>query len=416
MSYILLKNCRELLTIEENAKDLIGLKNNTSLLIENERIKKIGTYEDLKKEISSNNFQEIDCSDKVVMPGYVDCHTHLIFGESRVDEYVASFTMTKNEIKNKIVRTGIEASIFSTRNATDEELINSSLIKLNRMLKHGTTTVEIKSGYGIDMETEIRLLKLINILKEKSPQTILSTYLGAHYFDTKMGKEKYIDFMINEVMPVIKKENLAQFCDVWCDEGYYNAEDCYKILKAGLENDMLPTLHTECYSAIGGAKVAAELKAANVGHLNYISSEDIRNIALNIVKIILLKEANVVGVLIPSTDFSVKHKKPFVPKPMLDEGMTIAIATNLNPGNWVEDMNISMILACRNHKMTENEAIRATTLGGAKALKIEKDYGSLEVSKFADIQIRNSDSYKNVVYKFGVNEIEHVIKNGKIIF
>ena len=406
MSYILLKNCRELLTIEENAKDLIGLKNNTSLLIENERIKKIGTYEDLKKEISSNNFQEIDCSDKVVMPGYVDCHTHLIFGESRVDEYVASFTMPTSEIKKKIPRTGIEASIFSTRNSTDEELINSSLLKLNRMLKHGTTTVEIKSGYGIDMETEIRLLKLINILKEKSPQTILSTYLGAHYFDTKMGKEKYIDFMINEVMPVIKKENLAQFCDVWCDEGYYNAEDCYKILKAGLENDMLPTLHTECYSAIGGAKVAAELKAANVGHLNYISSEDIK----------LLKEANVVGVLIPSTDFSVKHKKPFVPKPMLDEGMTIAIATNLNPGNWVEDMNISMILACRNHKMTENEAIRATTLGGAKALKIEKDYGSLEVSKFADIQIRNSDSYKNVVYKFGVNEIEHVIKNGKIIF
>ena len=400
MTYILLKNCRELLTVEENAKDLIGLKKNTSLLIENERIKKIGTYKELKKEIPLKNFQEIDCSDKVVMPGYVDCHTHLIFGESRVDEYVASFTMTKNEIKNKIARTGIEASIFSTRNATDEELINSSLLKLNRMLKHGTTTVEIKSGYGIDKETEIRLLKLINILKEKTFQTILSTYLGAHYFDTKMGKEKYIDFMINEVMPIIKKENLAQFCDIWCDEGYYDAKDCYKILKAGLENNMLPTLHTECYSAIGGAKVAAELKAANVGHLNYVSLEDIK----------LLKEANVVGVLIPTTDFSVNHKKPFDPKPMLDKGMTMAIATNLNPGNWVEDMNISMILACRNHKMTENEAIRATTLGGAKALKIEKDYGSLEVGKFADIQIRNSDNYKNVVYKFGVNEVEHVIK------
>ena len=165
MTYILLKNCRELLTVEENAKDLIGLKKNTSLLIENERIKKIGTYEDLKKEIPSNNFQEIDCSDKVVMPGYVDCHTHLIFGESRVDEYVASFTMPTSEIKKKIPRTGIEASIFSTRNSTDEELINSSLLKLNRMLKSGTTTVEIKSGYGIDMETEIRLLKLISILK-----------------------------------------------------------------------------------------------------------------------------------------------------------------------------------------------------------------------------------------------------------
>ena len=406
MTYILLKNCRELLTVEENAKDLIGLKKNTSLLIENERIKKIGTYEDLKKEIPSNNFKEIDCSDKVVMPGYVDCHTHLIFGESRVDEYVASFTMNKEEIKNKIPRTGLEASIFSTRNSTDEELINSSLVKLNRMLKHGTTTVEIKSGYGIDKDTELRLLKLINILKEKTPQTILSTYLGAHYFDTEMGKEKYIDFMIKEVMPIIKKENLAQFCDVWCDDGYYTAKDCYKILKAGLENNMLPTLHTEFYSAIGGAKVAAELKAANVGHLNYLSLEDIG----------LLKESDVVGVLIPSTDFSVNHKKPFDPKPMLDKGMTIAIATNLNPGNWVEDMNISMILACRNHKMSENEAIRAATLGGAKALRIDKDYGSLEVGKFADIQIRNSDSYKNVVYKFGVNEVEHVIKRGKIIF
>jgi imidazolonepropionase len=406
MNYILLKNCRELLTVEENAKDLIGLNKNISLLIEDAKIKKIGAYEELKEEILSSTFQEIDCSNKVVMPGYVDCHTHLIFGESRVDEYVASFTMNKEEIKNKIPRTGLEASIFSTRNSTDEELINSSLVKLNRMLKHGTTTVEIKSGYGIDKDTELRLLKLINILKEKTPQTILSTYLGAHYFDTEMGKEKYIDFMIKEVMPIIKKENLAQFCDVWCDDGYYTAKDCYKILKAGLENNMLPTLHTECYSAIGGAKVAAELKAANVGHLNYLSLEDIG----------LLKESDVVGVLIPSTDFSVNHKKPFDPKPMLDKGMTIAIATNLNPGNWVEDMNISMILACRNHKMSENEAIRATTLGGAKALRIDKDYGSLEVGKFADIQIRNSDSYKNVVYKFGVNEVEHVIKRGKIIF
>ena len=406
MNYILLKNCRELLTVEENAKDLIGLNKNISLLIEDAKIKKIGAYEELKEEILSSTFQEIDCSNKVVMPGYVDCHTHLIFGESRVDEYVASFTMNKEEIKNKIPRTGLEASIFSTRNSTDEELINSSLVKLNRMLKHGTTTVEIKSGYGIDKDTELRLLKLINILKEKTPQTILSTYLGAHYFDTEMGKEKYIDFMIKEVMPIIKKENLAQFCDVWCDDGYYTAKDCYKILKAGLENNMLPTLHTECYSAIGGAKVAAELKAANVGHLNYLSLEDIG----------LLKESDVVGVLIPSTDFSVNHKKPFDPKPMLDKGMTIAIATNLNPGNWVEDMNISMILACRNHKMSENEAIRSATLGGAKALRIDKDYGSLEVGKFADIQIRNSDSYKNVVYKFGVNEVEHVIKRGKIIF
>lgn len=273
------------------------------------------------------------------------------------------------------------------------------------MLKNGTTTVEIKSGYGIDKETEIRLLRLIKILKEKTPQTILSTYLGAHYYDLNMGKEKYIEFMINEVMPIIKSEGLAEFSDVWCDDGYYTAEDSYRILKAGIKFGMKPTMHSECYSAIGGARVAAKLKAANIGHLNFLKEEDI----------ILLKEAGVVGVLIPTTDFSVKHQKPFNPRPMLEKGMTIAIATNLNPGNWVESMDISIALACRNHGLTEKEAIRAATLGGAKALGIEKDFGSLEIGKFADIQIRKSDSYKNIAYKIGVNEVETIIKKGKIL-
>lgn len=406
MSYILLKNCRELLTIKENSPDLIGLEQNKSLLIEDERIKMIGNTGEILKKIGSNNYQEIDCSDKVVLPGYVDCHTHLIFGKSRVDEYVASLTLPKEEVLKIVPKVGLDSSIYSTRIATDEELINSSLEKLNRMLKNGTTTVEIKSGYGIDKETEIRLLRLINLLKQKTSQTILATYLGAHYFDLNMGKEKYIDFMINEVMPVIKEENLAQFSDIWCDDGYYTAEESYKLLKAGLEFGMLPTMHSECYSSIGGARVAAQLKAANIGHLNYLKEEDI----------IPLKEAGVVAVLIPTTDFSVKHHKPFNPKPMLEKGLTIAIATNLNPGNWIESMDISIALACRNHGLTEKEAIRAATLGGAKALKLEKNFGSLEIGKYADIQIRKSDSYKNIAYKIAVNEVEHVIKKGKLLF
>lgn len=406
MSYILLKNCRELLTMKENSSDLIGLEQNKSLLIEDERIKMIGNVDEILKKIGSNNYQEIDCSDKVVLPGYVDCHTHLIFGKSRVDEYVASLTLPKEEVLKIVPKVGLDSSIYSTRIATDEELINSSLEKLNRMLKNGTTTVEIKSGYGIDKETEIRLLRLINLLKQKTSQTILATYLGAHYFDLNMGKEKYIDFMINEVMPVIKEENLAQFSDIWCDDGYYTAEESYKLLKAGLEFGMLPTMHSECYSSIGGARVAAQLKAANIGHLNYLKEEDI----------IPLKEAGVVAVLIPTTDFSVKHHKPFNPKPMLEKGLTIAIATNLNPGNWIESMDISIALACRNHGLTEKEAIRAATLGGAKALKLEKNFGSLEIGKYADIQIRKSDSYKNIAYKIAVNEVEHVIKKGKLVF
>lgn len=400
---LILKNCRELLTVKEDAKDLIGLMNNTSVLIIGKRIKKIGAYEDLIKLVDDEDFEEIDCSDKVVMPGYVDSHTHLLFGKSRVDEYVAALTNASAEVKKLVKLVGLEASIYYTKNASDEELIESSLTKLKRMFLSGTTTVEIKSGYGIDKETELRQLRLINKLKEKTPQTILSTYLGAHYFDVEMGKEKYIDFMISEVLPIIKEEKLADFSDIWVDDGYYTAEDADRFLSACFDFGLVPTLHSECYSAIGGAKVAAKLKAANIGHLNYLTREDAK----------ILAENDVVGIVIPTTDFSVAHPNPFNPAYMLEEGMNLAIATNLNPGNWFESMDLAMALACRNHKMTERQVIRSATLNGAKALRIEKDYGSIEEGKYADIQIRDSDSYKNVVYKVGVNEVVQVIKKGK---
>lgn len=403
---LILKNCRELLTVKEDAKDLIGLMNNTSVLIKGERIEKIGACEDLIKLVDGEDFEEIDCSNKVVMPGYVDSHTHLLFGKSRVDEYVASLTHASADVKKIVKLVGLEASIHYTKNASDEELIESSLTKLNRMLLSGTTTVEIKSGYGIDKENELRQLRLINKLKDKTPQTILSTYLGAHYYDVEMGKEKYIDFMISEVLPIIKEEKLADFSDIWVDDGYYTAEDADKFLGAALDFGLVPTLHSECYSAIGGARVAAKLKASNIGHLNFLTREDAR----------LLAENNVVGIVIPTTDFSVAHPRPFDPSYMFEEGMTLAIATNLNPGNWFESMDLAMTLACRNHKMSERQAIRSATLNGAKALRIEKDYGSIEEGKYADIQIRDSDSYKNVVYKVGVNDVVQVIKKGKKIF
>lgn len=406
MKYLVLKDCKEIITVKDNSEDLVGILYGSSILVEDERIKKIGKYDDIIGELKEKDFDIIDCSNSVVMPGYVDSHTHLIFGKSRVDEYIESLTKTPDEVKNVVKRVGLDSSMYSTINATDEELHETSILKLKRMLKSGTTTIEIKSGYGIDKDTELRMLRIINNLKKDTPQTILSTYLGAHYFDLEMGKEKYIDFMIKEVMPIVKEENLAQFSDVWCDDGYYTAEESYKVLKAGIDYGMIPSIHTECYSAIGGAKVAAELKAANAGHLNYLSEEDT----------ILLRDAGVVGVLLPGTDFSVKHHRPFNPRPMVDAGLEIAIATNLNPGNWIENMDIAMTLACRNHGMSEKEALRAATLGGAKALRISEDYGSLEVGKFADIQIRNSDSYKNAIYKFGVDEMEYVIKHGKIVY
>lgn len=408
MKDIILKNCKELLTMQSNDQNnIIGMKNGESILIEGKFITKIGSYPSIINEVNKNKeYVEIDCRDKVVLPGFIDCHTHLIFGGSRVDEYVDSFYYSPSEIKKRYSRTGLEQSIFLTRNSSDEILIKSSIKKLDRMLRAGTTTVEIKSGYGIDKETEIRLLRLIKKISKEVKQNIFSTYLGAHYYDVKMGKEKYIEFMIKEVMPLIFEEKLAEFSDIWCDDGYYDAKDVYRILNEAKKYGMIPTLHSECYSSIGGAKMAAKLRAANIGHLNYLKENEI----------ILLKDAGVVGVLIPTTDFSVKHSRPFNPKPMLEKGLELAIATNLNPGNWIESMDISIFLACRNHQMPLEGAIKAATLGAAKALRIDDKYGSLEVGKYADIQIRDSETYKNIAYKFGVNEVEHVIKNGELVF
>ncbi|WP_422484582.1 imidazolonepropionase [Gudongella sp. DL1XJH-153] len=406
MAYLLLKDCMELLTMADDSTDLVGIRYGESILIEDERVKKIGKYNKIIKGLHEDDLDIIDCSDYVVMPGYVDSHTHLIFGGSRVDEYVELLTNTPDEVKKRVGRVGLDSSMHATKNAEDDELHKSSALKLERMLKSGTTTVEIKSGYGIDKDTELRMLRIVDGIRKTVPSTIFSTYLGAHYYDVEMGKEKYIDYMIKEVMPTIKEEKLAQFSDVWCDHGYYTAEESYRVLSAGRDYGMVPSIHTECYSSIGGAKVAAELRAANAGHLNYLSEKDTN----------LLRDAGVVGVLLPGTDFSVKHSRPFNPRPMIDAGLEIAIATNLNPGNWIENMDIALTLACRNHGMSEKEALRAATLGGAKALRVSNDYGSLEEGKFADIQIRKSDSYKNVVYKFGVDEMAYVIKHGSIVY
>lgn len=404
MQQILLKNCKQLLTMESDCQSLIGLKECMSVLIENEKIKKIDKFQNLSEDIQKD-CNIIDCSSKVVMPGYVDAHTHLIFGKSRVEEYCLGFTKTSQDIKKILPRTGLALSMYYTKNASDEELITSSMEKLNRMLKNGTTTIEIKSGYGIDKNTELKQLRLIKKLKDTSKQTIFSTYLGAHYWDTNMGKQKYIEFMIKEVMPIIKDENLAQFSDVWCDDGYYTAEESETILETAKKYGMIPTLHTECYSAIGGARVAAKVKAANAGHLNYLSLEDAK----------LMSKAGVVGILIPTTDFSVRHPKPFNIEILRNANMKMAIATNLNPGNWAESMAFSMQLACRNHSISTEEAIYSATMGGAQALRIEDMYGSIKEGKYADIQIINTDDYRDIVYKLAVNLVETVIKTGSIV-
>ena len=274
---LILKNCSELLICDEKGKDLIGLVKNGYLAIKSEKIVFVGNEFQYKEKIDENSAKVIDCKDKVVLPGFVDSHTHLVFGGSRIDEYVAKLTTSDlNEVKKRVPIIGLDSSIESTKNSSFNQLLKESILKVNRMARGGITTIEIKSGYGIDKETELKQLEVIQELREHTPITLVATYLGAHFWDKNMGKKKYIQYMIEEVMPIIKEKNLAQYCDVWCDDGFYTAKESEIILKAARDYGMKSKIHTDCYSDIGGSILAAEMEMTSADHLNFTTDKAIK--------------------------------------------------------------------------------------------------------------------------------------------
>lgn len=403
---LVIKNCTQVLTCKENSPDLIGLLKNTNIAIKDEKIVFVGNDTELDENVEYTNAKIIDGKGKVVAPGFVDSHTHLVYGGSRVEEYIAKLTIDDAKVlKDMGIPTGIYVSVERTKEASKELLVLESLKKLNKMLLSGTTTVEIKSGYGLDIDTEVKQLAVNQSLKELTPIDIYSTFLGAHGWPQNISKGKYIDFLINESIPIVAEMKLAQFCDIWCDDGYYTTEESKKILQAGRDHGLEPRMHTDCYSYIGGSDLAAEMQMTSADHLNYLPRNVMKKLA----------NAKIPGVLLPGTDFSVNHPKPFNPRPMIDEGMIVALASNLNPGNWIESMQFIMALACRKHRMTPEEAIIASTLNGAKVLGVDHDRGSIEVGKLADIQIWDTPIYEDIVYKLGGNLVETVIKRGKIV-
>lgn len=408
MNKLLLKDCKSLLTLKEVDKDITGALEGYSLLIEGDKIKKIAKYDDLKDEIDSAT-QVIDCSQKTVLPGFVDPHTHLVFGGDRLDEYVAKLTMTDpEEIKKnvKIGLTGLDSSIKQTKDAGFDGLMKEGKEKLDTLLLNGTTTVEIKSGYGIDKEVELTQLRVIKALKDQVPQTLIATYLGGHDWDKAMGKEEYLNFMINEVMPIVKEEDLATMVDIWVEDSIFSIDQGRRYLRAAKDLGLAATIHGDELSSIGASKMAAEEGAYCVAHLNYITEDAIDTMIEN----------STVGIVLPTTDYVKKYDDNLAQaRHFVDRGMDVAIATNINPGDYTVSMTICMDLVCKRHGLTPAEALRAATLNAAKALRLDGDYGSLEEGKFADIQIWDTDDYRNVVYRHGSNFVDTVIKHGRIV-
>ncbi len=351
--------------------------------------------------------QTIDASGKVVMPGFVDPHTHLVFAGSREAEFDLRIRgESYQEIASK--GGGIRSTVRATRAASQEDLVHGGMHHLDRMLRWGTTTAESKSGYGLTLEDEIKILKAIQELDHRHPVDLVPTFLGAHDVpdEWRQNPRGYVDLVIHEMIPAVASEGLARFCDVFCDEGYFDLADSRRILAAGVRAGMRPKLHADELASFGGAELACEVGAVSADHLIKVSSVGITKMA----------ETGVLAVLLPGTSLMLDVDQRAPARQIIDAGAPVALATDFNPGSCaISAMPIVIGLACSLLKMTPAEALNASTINAAWAIGEGAAVGSLEVGKDADILLLNISDYRQVPYWFGRNPVDAVIKAGKRI-
>jgi imidazolonepropionase len=401
----------DVITCVPNASGVLGRIPHGVIAIANGDIAAVGSSADVEACVDVSGAQRIDAGGKIIAPGFVDCHTHLVFGRSRSLEYALKMTRSVAEIEATGLKTGIPASIEMTREESEDSLFQGALDRLDRMMRYGTTTLESKSGYGIGLAHELKQLRVNQRLENVQPVDVVSTFLGAHDFppeinrEDPVAREAYIKELIEEMIPRVAQESLAEFCDIYCDTGYYTAKESERILRAGMAHGLLPRIHTDAYANVGGSLLAATLPAISADHLNYTSPEEMHRMA----------RAGVVGVVLPALDFAVAHPDPFNARAMLDAGMTLALGTNLNPGNWTESMQLVMQLACRNHGMSPEEAMVAATAGAARAICRQDRIGCLAEGYQADIQVWDLPTFEDVVYRIGRNAVSMVLKKGKVV-
>jgi len=374
-----------------------GVQKNASILIEDGRIKKIGKNIGRADEV-------IDARGKTILPGFVDAHTHAIFAGSREFEIEMKLSGKTYEYIAEHGG-GINYTVKKTRDASFHQLLSESKERLDRMLEYGTTTAEVKSGYGLDTKNEIKMLEVAKELDEKHAIDVIPTFLGAHAVPPGMEKDDYVELVINEMIPEVADRGLARFCDVFCENGYFTVDESRRILKAGKEHGLTPKIHADEFSSCGGAGLAAEMNAISADHLLMASDDGIKRMAT----------AGVNAVLLPAVPFSLMQERYAPARKMMKEGVRVALATDLNPNCWTENMQFVIQLACFKMGMTPREAIEGATINAARAVGMENEVGSIEEGKKADLVIIDAPSHVFIPYHFGVNLVEKVIKNGKVV-
>lgn len=409
---ILLTNINQLLQVRTSPIEKVSgtdmanlpLLENAYLLIENDLIADFG----LMDEIPEINFdQKINCEGRVVLPSWCDSHTHIVYAGSREKEFVDRINgLSYEEIANR--GGGILNSAKKLNETSEEEIFNQSKKRLEEVISLGTGAIEIKSGYGLSVEGELKMLRVIKRLKENYTLPIKATFLGAHAFPTefKENHQGYIDLIVNEMLPKIAAENLADYIDAFLETGYFSVGETQQIMEAGKKHGLRAKIHVNQFTAINGIKACVDYDALSVDHLEIVTDEDIE----------ALKNSNTIAVALPSCSFFISI--PYTPaRKMMNAGLPIALATDFNPGTTPSgNMNIVVATACIKMKMTPEEAINAATINGAYAMGISATHGSISIGKKANLIITKPiSSYYQIPYAFGSNLIEDVILDGKIM-
>jgi imidazolonepropionase len=388
----------------------LGMIRDGAVLVRGGVIAAVGARAQVEALTEARAAEKLDLGGRVALPGFVDSHTHLVHAASRAEEYELKILGASYE---EIARKGggILNSVRKLRAATTEELRKRALAALKQFAAHGTTTIEAKSGYGLDVASEMKILKLHKELAAQQPLEIVSTFLGAHvvpeeYRKKADGAEKYIKLIEENLLSEIGERKLAEFCDVFCDRGAFSVKQAKRILQAGRQWGLAPRMHAEQLSRTGAARLAAELGAASCDHLEQVNKSDIR----------ALGKSKTVATLLPGCDFHLGLKKYAPARPLIDAGAIVALATDYNPGTSpTVSMSMILSLACTQLRMTPAEAITAATINAAYGLRREKRIGSLEVDKQADIAVFDVADYREIPYYFGVNHCWMTLKRGQVV-
>lgn len=393
---IILKNIGCLVTA--NADGVASFEN-TSILIENGKIAAIGDRQ-------SEN--AIDCGGKMVTCGFVDSHTHPVFLDNRDEEYAMRLAgATYEKIAEK--GGGIVSSVEGVRNASEDELIDKVSQRMDRFIAGGTTTIEAKSGYGLDTESELKSLSVINKVHKSHAIDLIPTFMGGHAFPQEYSDDHdgYVNLICNEMIPAVAAQGIAVFNDVFCEEGYFTVAQSKRILETGKKYGLKPRLHADEFVDSGAAELAGEVGAISADHLMAVSADGIN----------ALVENNVIATLLPGTTFFL-GKSTYAPaRELINSGITLSLATDFNPGScYIQSMPFIMTLACMHLGMTVEESFQAATYHGAKALELEEKIGSIEVGKSADLIIWGISSLLDIPYYVSNHPIRYVMKNGEIVF